>query len=48
MFAIMPPVARQMGLSELQLGAIFAISATIWVFSSAYWGSKSDCGAAGP
>lgn len=42
MFAILPPVSRELGISEFQLGAIFAISATIWVFSSAYWGEKSD------
>lgn len=42
MFAILPPVSRDLGLSELQTGAIFAVSATIWVFSSAYWGARSD------
>ena len=42
MFAILPPVSRKLGLSEFQTGAIFAISATIWVFSSAYWGARSD------
>src|ERR1700749_385490 len=42
MFAILPPVSRSLGLSELQTGAIFAVSATIWVFSSAYWGGRSD------
>jgi len=42
MFAILPPVSRQLGLTEFQTGAIFAISATIWVFSSAYWGARSD------
>ncbi len=42
MFAILPPVSRELGMSEFQTGAIFAISATIWVFSSAYWGARSD------
>ncbi len=42
MFAILPPVSRDLGLNEFQTGAIFAISATIWVFSSAYWGARSD------
>jgi MFS family permease len=42
MFAILPPLARDLGLSEFQVGSIFAVSATIWVFSSAYWGAKSD------
>jgi MFS family permease len=42
MFAILPPLARDLGLSEFQVGSIFAVSATIWVFSSAYWGARSD------
>jgi len=42
MFAVLPPISRQLGLSEFQTGAIFAVSATIWVFSSAYWGARSD------
>ena len=42
MFAILPPISRELGLSEFQTGAIFAVSATIWVFSSAFWGARSD------
>ena len=42
MFAILPPLARDLGLTEFQVGSIFAVSATIWVFSSAYWGARSD------
>lgn len=42
MFAILPPISRQLGMSEFQTGSIFAVSATIWVFSSAYWGARSD------
>ena len=42
MFAILPPLAQELGLSEFQVGSIFAVSATIWVFSSAYWGARSD------
>lgn len=42
MFAILPPVSRELNLTEFQVGAIFAISATIWVFSSAFWGARSD------
>jgi Na+/melibiose symporter-like transporter len=42
LFAILPPLSRQLGLSELQTTTIFAISATIWVFSSTFWGKKSD------
>lgn len=42
MFAILPPLAQDLGLDEIQVGSIFAVSATIWVFSSAYWGARSD------
>jgi len=42
MFAILPPLARDLGLSEFQVGSIFAVSATIWVFASAFWGARSD------
>lgn len=42
MFAILPPLALDLGLTEFQVGSIFAVSATIWVFSSAFWGARSD------
>lgn len=42
MFAILPPLARDLGLTEFEVGSIFAVSATIWVFSSAFWGARSD------
>src|SRR5437868_3738337 len=42
MFAILPPLSKDLGLTEFQIGLIFAISATIWVFSSPFWGRRSD------
>jgi MFS family permease len=42
MFATLPPLADRLGLSEIEVGSIFAASATLWVFSSAYWGARSD------
>ncbi len=41
-FAALPPVARELGLSEMQTGAIFSISAILWVIASPYWGRLSD------
>ena len=41
-FAILPPIARDLGLSEVQVGAIFSLSALLWVLSSPYWGRTSD------
>lgn len=42
MFATLPPLASDLGLTEIEVGSIFAASATLWVFSSAYWGARSD------
>jgi MFS family permease len=42
MFAILPSLARQLGLSEFQASLPFVSSATIWVFTSGYWGGRSD------
>jgi len=42
LYAILPPISRQLGLSEVQVTAIFAVSAAIWVFSSPFWGRRSD------
>ena len=42
MFAILPPLARDLGLSEFAVGSIFAVSATIWVLTSPFWGRRSD------
>lgn len=42
LFAILPPAAREIGLSPFQVSTIFATSAAIWVFVSPWWGRKSD------
>lgn len=42
MFAVLPSLARQLGLSEFEASLPFVISATIWVFTSGHWGHKSD------
>jgi MFS family permease len=41
-FTILPPLARELGLQEWQVSAIFALSAICWVFSSPFWGRQSD------
>jgi MFS family permease len=41
-FAILPTIARDLQLAEWQAGAIFALSAAIWVYSSPFWGKRSD------
>jgi MFS family permease len=42
MFAILPSFARKLGLTEFEASLPFVVSATIWVFSSGFWGAKSD------
>ena len=40
--AVLPPYARGLGLSEVQVGFIFSLSALGWMLMSPYWGRKSD------
>lgn len=42
LFNILPPLSRELGLSEVETTGIFSVSALIWVFTSTYWGAKSD------
>lgn len=42
LFAILPPLGRDLKLPEWSIGAIFALSALIWVFASPVWGRASD------
>jgi len=42
LFAILPPAARELGLSPFQVSLIFVASATIWFFVSPRWGRYSD------
>ena len=41
-FITIPPLARDLGLSEVETGSIFAISALAWMLFSPYWGKLSD------
>ena len=41
-FITIPPLARDMGLTEIQIGSIFATSALAWIILSPYWGKLSD------
>jgi MFS family permease len=42
LFSILPPAAREIGISPFQVSTIFATSASIWVFVSPAWGRRSD------
>ena len=41
-FITIPPIARDLGLNEIQIGSIFATSAIAWMLLSPVWGSLSD------
>ncbi|GIS25131.1 MAG: hypothetical protein CM15mP126_3740 [Gammaproteobacteria bacterium] len=41
-FVLIPPLARDLGLTEIQTSTIFAISAIAWAMTSAGWGRASD------
>jgi len=41
-FITIPPLARDLGLSEIQIGSIFASSALAWMILSPFWGKLSD------
>ena len=40
--AVLPPYALGLGLSEVQVGFIFSLSALGWMIMSPFWGKKSD------
>lgn len=42
LLAVLPPIARQIAMPDTLVGAVFAVSAVLWVFSSPYWGRLSD------
>ncbi|MEM9495349.1 MAG: MFS transporter [Pseudomonadota bacterium] len=41
-FSVLPPLAREMGLSNFQVGCIFALSASFWMTFGPRWGRASD------
>ncbi len=41
-FSVLPPLAREIGLSNLQTGLIFMVSACFWVVMGPIWGRASD------
>lgn len=41
-YPVFPPIARQLGLSEVQTGALISLSALIMVLVSPFWGGLSE------
>lgn len=40
--AVLPPLTRSIGLPDWTAGAIFSLSAAIWVVTAPFWGAKSN------
>jgi MFS family permease len=41
-FAVLPPIARELGMSEFETTMIFSLSALLWTLTSPFWGIRSD------
>lgn len=41
-FAVLPPIARKIGMGDLQVLSIFMLSAAFWVLIGPLWGRQSD------
>lgn len=42
LFAILPPIGREMGFSEVQIGSIVTASAVVFTLSAPLWGAKTE------
>lgn len=40
--AVLPPLTRELGLPDWTGGAIFSLSAALWVVTAPYWGAQSN------
>ncbi len=40
--AVLPPLTRTLGLPDWTAGAIFSLSAAVWVVTAPYWGARSN------
>ncbi|MES1989623.1 MAG: MFS transporter [Pseudomonadota bacterium] len=41
-YAVLPPIARKLGMSEFETTMIYALSALLWIVTSPFWGRRSD------
>jgi len=39
---VLPPLTRELGLPDWTAGAIFSLSAAVWVVTAPFWGAKSN------
>lgn len=41
-FAVLPPIAADLGMTEFETTMIFSLSAALWILTSTFWGKRSD------
>ncbi|KAB7740738.1 MFS transporter [Parvibaculum sedimenti] len=41
-YAVMPPIARRLGMSEFETTMIYSLSSFLWIVTSPFWGRRSD------
>ena len=41
-YAVMPPIARRLGMSEFETTMIYSLSSLLWIVTSPFWGRRSD------
>lgn len=41
-FAVLPPIAADLGMTEFETTMIFSLSAFLWILTSTFWGRRSD------
>ncbi len=41
-FAVLPPLGRELGLSEIQIGSIATVSAFVFMITAPWWGARSE------
>lgn len=41
-YAVLPPIARRLGMGEFETTMIYSLSAFLWVVTSPFWGRRSD------
>ncbi len=41
-YAVLPPIARRLGMSEFETTMIYSLSSFLWIITSPFWGRRSD------
>ena len=42
LFAVLPPIGREMGFTEVQIGSIVTVAAVVFTLSAPIWGARSE------